>query len=657
MRRGRPNKTELEPKAVKPNPSPMRGASKDPFEALDSPSSSAPTQGFIDDVAIRFPPLDDFSILHDSGSKFAFDLNSETATKAPKDIRERVTDALADDAFARPAAPDKSPAPAVMPTLQLDAKPSEATNSSQPKTSTQRPDMVSTGTMTSPTAPPVDQNAAHSPRPIFRFPPSEHRSSSQPRRSDPSTSASSSLKPDAIDMKRPGLRDHRSQSQILTLDAAKSTTLSRSSLEGQRPLMLDTNTALNSINRSKSASSRSRPTSSYDEIKKPFFRSREVSREEPPRKEQSQEKYETEYTPPAFKNEPDNSIEASNISSNVDFLRAIEEQDPSRRRDKRLSSGSRHNKRASMPSISLSGTKSLLAGRFGDAFRRFETNPGGPGQRGRSPSPKRGESDLTPIAGSEATDGRSDDGYGLEETEPISPEIRRELERRRLSQEEKRVSDAGTAYRQKFTEKIDDDRAVPSEGLVSSRAASIRSKVKTLLDENGRVSPSKHDRDIGRFASQPPLPKPPAQADSSSRPVSRQQPISRKPLNNAPPQPPMKPSPVLPVPDQTLPSHKPHPTSTSSAPPTIERPFPRPNAPPKPHALRTGNSREEPPPAKPAALAGKTLSQPMPNMTTPTAASQDWETNFSKRYPALSSLEMVETEIDSNGVGGRRGDV
>lgn len=651
MRRGRPNKTELEHKAVKPNPSPMRGASKDPFEALDSPSSSAPTQDFIDDVSIRFPPLEDFSILHDSGSKFTFDLSSETTAKAPKDIRERVTDALADDAFARPLAPDKTPAKAVMP-LHLDAKPKEATDSSKPKPSTQRPDMVSTGTMTSPIAPSVTQNVAHSPRPILRFPPSEHRSSSQPRRSDPSTLVSSPLKPDAIDMKRPGLRDHRSKSQILTLEVAKSTTSSRPSLEGQRPSsMLDTNN--NTINRSKSASSRSRPISGYDEAKKPFLRSREISREEPPRMEPSQEKDETEHLRPVFNSEFDNSIEASNISSNVDFLRAIEEQDPSKRREKRLSSGSKHIKRASMPSISLSGTKSLLAGRFGDAFRRFETNTGGPGQRGRSPSPKRGESDLTPIAGSEATDGGSDDGYGLEETEPISSEVRRELERRRLSQEEKRVADAATAYRQKFTEKTDDGRAASSEGPVNSRAASIQSKVKTLLNENGRASPSKPDREFNRYASQPPLPKPQIQPDSSSRPVSRQQPMPRiSPLTNAGPPAPMKPNPA---PEIALPSHRPHPSSTSSAPPAIDRPFPRPNAPPKPHALRTSNNREEPPPAKPAALAGKTLSQPVPNTAAPAAASQDWETNFSKRYPALSGLEMVETEIDGGAGSESRG--
>ena len=134
-----------------------------------------------------------------------------------------------------------------------------------------------------------------------------------------------------------------------------------------------------------------------------------------------------------------------------------------------------------------------MAGRFGDAFRRFEG--GGPGPRGSSPS--RIDRDLVPIVGSEQTDSRSDDGYSaLEETEAISPEVRRELERRRLSQEEKRVADAGVAYRQKLAKNSDEGiRGVhPGEGgqqqAVNSRAASIQSKVKTLLDENGKASPT-----------------------------------------------------------------------------------------------------------------------------------------------------------------------
>lgn len=670
MRRGRPTKTEPEQRATVQSSTPMDSIANDPFEALDGKSPLAPTQGF-EDVASRFPPLDEFSILHDSGNKFAFD---EPPTKIPKDIRERVTDALADDAFARPSVP---PATASQPSkiVHPDMRTNEAADlsklkssqfSSSPKDLSQRPVMVSTGTMTAYPAPANPPTIASSPRPTFRFPTSEHRSSSHPRgHSNPiaSTNPSNTLRPIAVSNKRPG---------ILT------TTSSRSSLEGQRPSLLSTGST---ISRSKSVSSRARPSSVYDERKNSLPRSRERSPENPHYKQASLEVYSTGYLQSGFPSDTDNGTDAGRISSNVDFLRAIEEQDPSKRKEKRLSSGSKHSKRSSLPSISLSGTKSLLAGRFGDAFRRFEG--GGPGPRVSSPS--RTDRDLAPIVGSEQTDSRSDDGYSaLEETEAISPEVRRELERRRLSQEEKRVSDAGVAYRQKLAKNTDDGIrgvGVPPGELgqqqVKSRAASIQSKVKTLLDENGKVSPTKPDEKFPRFPPTQQQPKPQTnQAGLGLSPRPRQQfspashrkpPVSNK-RNSAisqPPPPPPPPTLMKPNPDTIPPQHKSRPPSSSSS-SAVAPPFPpRPNAPPKPHALRTtGTSRGDLDPSpsnfiKPPTIVSNKLQNPAStisdmaptNLTTsaPTAAAvreEDWEINFSKRYPALSGLEMVETKID-----------
>ena len=91
-------------------------------------------------------------------------------------------------------------------------------------------------------------------------------------------------------------------------------------------------------------------------------------------------------------------------------LKAMEEDDASKKKEKRLSSGSRHGKRSSLPSVSLTGTKNLLAGRFGEAFRRFESGNEESEQTEPIHSPVPGaDSGLTPIAGSEATDGRSDE--------------------------------------------------------------------------------------------------------------------------------------------------------------------------------------------------------------------------------------------------------
>ena len=682
MRRGRPTKTEPEQRATMPTSTPMDSVANDPFEALDGKSPLALTQGF-EDVASRFPPLDEFSILHDPGSKFAFDINSDPATKIPKDIRERVTDALADDAFARPSVPHTNasqPSKLVHPDMRTNeaadlSKLKSTQFSSTPKDLSQRPLMVSTGTMTSYPAPANSPTVASSPRPTFRFPSSEHRSSSHPRGHSnpiPSTNPSNTLRPVTVSNKRPG---------ILT------TTSSRSSIEGQRPSLLS---AGSTISRSKSVSSRARPSSVYDERKISVPRSRERSPENPHQNQPSIEKYQTGYLQSGFPSviDTDNGTEAGRISSNVEFLRAIEEQDPSKRKEKRLSSGSKHTKRSSLPSISLSGTKSLLAGRFGDAFRRFEG--GGPGPRGQSPS--RTDRDLAPIVGSEQTDSRSDDGYSaLEETEAISPEIRRELERRRLSQEEKRVADAGVAYRQMLAKNADDGirgvgvppGEVGQQQVINSRAASIQSKVKTLLDENGKASPTKPDEKFPRFPPPQQQPKPQMnQAGLGLSPRSRQQfsPVShRKPpvsnkRNSAISQSPPPPPPTLTKPNlDTIPTqHKSRPPSSSSS-SVVPSPFPpRPNAPLKPHALRiTGTSRGDLDPSpsnliKPTPIGSsksQNLSPSIPDMASTTSATsaaaaavreEDWEINFSKRYPALSGLEMVETEIDSSANPGPR---
>lgn len=671
MRRGRPSKTEPEQRTTVQSTTLTDSIANDPFEALDGKSPLAPTQGF-EDVASRFPPLDGFSILQDSGSKFAFDVSSEPVTKIPKDIRERVTDALADDAFARPSMPHPT-ASQPSKTVHLDMRTNEADLSklkstqfsSSPKDLSKRPVMVSTGTMTPYPASANPPTIASSPRPAFHFPPSEHRSSSHPRgHSNPitSTNPSNTLRPIAVSNKRPG---------ILT------TTSSRSSLEGQRPSLLSTGST---ISRSKSVSSRARPSSVYDERENSLPRSRERSPENPRQKQPSIELYSTGYLQPGFLGDTDNGTDAGRISSNVDFLRAIEEQDPSKRKEKRLSSGSKHTKRSSLPSISLSGTKSLLAGRFGDAFRRFEG--GGPGPRGSSPS--RIDRDLVPIVGSEQTDSRSDDGYSaLEETEAISPEVRRELERRRLSQEEKRVADAGVAYRQKLAKNADDGirGGHPGEGgqqqAVNSRAASIQSKVKTLLDENGKASPTKPDEKFPRFPPTQQQPKPQLNQPGlglSPRPRQQFSPVSNRkpPVSNkrnsaiSQPPPPLPPPTLMkPNPDNIPTQHKSRPPSSSSS-SIVPPPFsPRPNAPPKPQALRTaGTSRGDLDPSpsnfiKPPNIVSNRLQSPSStisdmaptNSATSAAATaavgeEDWEITFSKRYPALSGLEMVETKID-----------
>ena len=680
MRRGRPTKTEGDSRAPKPSPSPLRGAGSDPWAALDSAPTKTSDVGLLDDASVRFPALDDFSLLHDSGGKFAFDPDRDPKTQPSRDISQRVTAALADDAFAQAKTQNTSVQPPSSPNQQkaeLKPKPrlsDTAKSKSIPEIKTQqsasqRPNMVSTGTMTSPSPPSPTLHNAGASRPFFRFssPSSDHRSSSQPRASDASESAAPSLRAEALSVKRPAFLEHRSRSQILTTDTPQPSQPSLETKYGSSYLeSIDSG-----VHRSRSANSRARPTSVQTPAKPNLLR--RMSREKAKPDESKHDRFSASLISAPTGN-ADDGEDAVKIDSSVDFLKAMEEEDASKRKEKRLSSGSRHIKRASMPSVSLSGTKNLLAGRFGDAFKRFEANGTGSELRDSSRSPVLGASGLTPIAGSEATDGRSDDGNDLEESEEIPPEMRRELERQRLSQEEKRVADAAAAYRQRIAQGGDSGRGRPGGGPANNKAITIQSKVKTLLDESGRASPSptKTASGYGRFTDSPAPEQPPSRQNQQEHPprtTSRQPP----PFSSAQPQqPPRQKSSLtaaspLPQPSSQLnqmkPSQPPLATNlpSASAPPT-ERPFNRPSAPPKPQTkpqnLRTGDRAPQSPAKPPSLVVKKPLPQRSQQQSQPAASSntsnadgadEDWEINFSKRYPDLAGLEMVETELDGGG--------
>lgn len=667
MRRGRPTKNEPSSSAIKPNASPLRGVASDPFVALDTNASERPN---VDEISNRFPPLDQFSLLHDSGTTFAFEPSAKSTFKAADDINQRVANALADEAFGQTAMPNKvtpsltqrtrptvaEPGPNKADARRNDPVLTSAKEVRNQQLETERPAMVSTGTMTSPPPQePTSQGTTTTPRPIFKFPPSPvQRPLSQPRASDASMQAAAQLRNDSLLSRRPGLLDHRSKSQVDTLSVSRSPVSSRPSLEGQRPTALELD---NSISRSKSASSKTRPASDSVGSKMNFLRGRNSSNGSRPADTPYTTPDSKERSPLAATDGAETGGEATRIDSNVDFLRAMEEEDPSRRKEKRLSGSSKHVKRSSMPSISLTGTKNILAGRFGDAFRRFETNNHGPGQRTSSPSPDRAGRDLTPIAGSEATDGRSDDGYGLDESEEVPPEVRRELERHRLAQEEKRVADAGAAYRQRVCDGSADPRGRPSRP--NNRAATIQSKVRSLLDESGLPSPSPTKTAYGRFTESPDR-QPPHQNNNNRRHVTQsetQPPSQLAPSNQSREQIPQNPPP----PSSSFippPNHLQRPSQLPlSQQPT--KPPPRPSAPPKPHALRTGTRDEHhrpPSPAKPPNLTGKALPLPPSNRNAMSSPEGDeWETNFSKKYPSLAGLEMVETEIDRGPGSGVKG--
>ncbi|KAL4975009.1 kinase-like domain-containing protein [Aspergillus desertorum] len=599
MRRGRPARPDAsQHNSARPSPSPFRRASADPFAALDGEKPREPADEFSD----RFPSLDQFNILHETKSKFDFEPTAADRNE-DDDLAQRLTNALADEAFAkrsplpRETAPEPVNSHSQPPTMKTSSveydpyrdEPSRQAPLYQP--APQRPAMVSTGTMTSPPQSPGLSELKVPGRSIYKFPSSEKQpqiADSEMRKSRSGISPASSSKLEV---------DPRVSSDRLSNLSASP----QPSMEALRPSQSEVD---DSLHRTRSANNRSRPVSMHAGMKL----------ELPPRNADSaRSSLDSPKSPydgglPLQHARTEADYDRSNISSDVDFLRAKEES--TRKREKRYSgSSSKHTKRSSLSTLSLSGTKTLLTGRFGDAFRRFEGS-----QDSRAQSPAKEDFPrplLSPVPGSE-TVGETISYSGDDDDDDISPEMRRELERRRLSQEEKRVATAAAEYRRRVTEQGQEGRRLPND---VTRSPAILNRVQTLLGEASKPPPPKTATGYGRYteSSDPALQA--KQPEVQSRPTIR---------GGAGP---------YPVPKQE---------TSSAGYAATQRTGPRPAAPPKPQSLRSGTTG-----TYPTAPSGFDRLPNQPTQGIPASPGEDWETNFSRRFPSLSGLEMVETEIEA----------
>lgn len=712
MRRGRPTTTShgSPAQAPKPSPSPMRVTNGDPFAALDS-KPGKPSGA--DELSSRFPTLDQFSLLHDQGTKFDFD--SPTSPPERKDITQLVTDHLADDAFARAqikpdstqprprqstdlnrvrtvvgeaerqhlspppgsvnkpsSAPPQPPSEMSRASAIISSNPELQAIASSPPKSVQTPPsrpsmMVSTGTMTNTPPPEYPQ--------IHRFPPTDqNRSSSLPRQQDPI--GTGQLRTDTGYSNRPTPASRLSSFQQRP-NHARHTSSSRPSLEGGRPSL----EVLEPL--SKSTSGRPRPASTYLESNLEYLREREAA----PRPLRSPGLPSTRFPEqvPSPRMEPQ---EDTAIESNVDFLRSMEDYDP-KKKDKI----SKHSKRSSLSS--LSGTKNILAGKFGDAFKRFEGNSSAPPGRTPSPLKELDRHDLTPIAGSEATDGRSDDGHGFGEPE-LTPEMRRELEAQSLAEEERRVEAAAAEYRLRVAARESGDSlpSLPSNpaplpksiGGVS-RAHSIQTRVQNLLDESQNSPVQKTASGYGKFtevpaAAGPALPTRPAAGGTEKQlPDLPQRLPAASGAGRVAPTPPRSASSSVEAigastTSSSLSRGRPSQSGgvtlgTATTPqPQESRPSlpPRPQPAPKPTHLNSiptgggGSSRARSPPKQQPQrssgpgprgsttelLVGVGLpNRPVLDMTA--QEKEDYIQDFSKRFPSLNAIEMVERDLGGGG--------
>ncbi|KAJ4414078.1 Ark- serine/threonine protein kinase [Neurospora sp. IMI 360204] len=507
MRRGRlPAPSQPVSQPTTPSPGPGKVTNGDPFAALDTklPPKNA------DELSNKFPTLDQFSLLHDRGTKFDFDSGVPQPPQQQKDMSQRVAERLADEVFKVKPSPSPTPVPAsqrvsldlnkgnpyaaamesqrispsVNPasTLPRQGEPSRASAiiSSIPELKTisspssqspfqspppTRPKMVSTGTMTE-SPPPAER---------YRAPPAEHhRAASVPRQHE--TGPTSFTRAATTVLLSPGAAGSPNASS----------SSSRPSLEGGRPSY----DAFDLPTRSKQHES-TRPASIYLESDLTYLREKEAAAK-PLHSPSLSGRFSFDKAPPSPKLE-----EERNIRSSVEFLRSMEDAD-TKKKDK---GAKHHSKRSSLSSLSA-GTKNLFAGKFGDAFKRFEggvSNSGPP----RSPSSLKdidAEVDrfnkLTPIAGSEATDDRSDEGrrFGDDNVDEMTPEMRREEEARMLAVEEARVAAAQAEYRARVAQRTGTGSGTAPTPPPKSiggvpRAMSIQNKVQSLLDESSRSAP------------------------------------------------------------------------------------------------------------------------------------------------------------------------
>ncbi|KAK3942993.1 Serine/threonine-protein kinase ppk30 [Diplogelasinospora grovesii] len=689
------------PQPVRRGPSPAKVTDGDPFAALDS-KITAFRDG--DELSSKFPTLDQFSILHDHGTKFDFDGNlAQPAPSSPpqqqgKDLSQRVAERLADEAFqTKPAlAPAPAPAPAPVshrqsievvnrpnpyasPPLQPEVaspplksasappKPTEmsrasaiissmpelqaiSSQTSQAQTQPQhqptpppKPVMVSTGTMTTP---PPERQTPPAQFQIYRFPPSDrHRASSVPRQPE---NGLSSLTARAELPRTPSYQGQVSQQPT---HAHHHPSSSRPSLEGGRPNLVD---LMDPITKSKSqgTGSRPRPVSTYLESNLDYLREKEKegsssskpSNPSPAFPSPRLRAAEKDLPPPPPPPEQD---EETNIESNVDFLRSMEEADPKK--------GSKHGKRSSLTSLGA-GTKNILAGKFGDAFKRFEGNTAAAPPRTPSPLKDLERRDLTPIAGSEATEDRSEEVREMD-TEEMTPEMRREHEAKMLAQEEARVAAAQAEYRARVAQRTGTGPTpLPKSIGGVSRAVSIQNKVQSLLDEStrsatqvtrtasgyGQYADAAHTTTAGRpqqgDGGKPAIPRKPIVGGGVGGSGGMEPSVTGRTNSGGPGARPMAPP---------KPTHlNKNLTSNSSM---------GGRSPPKPSVLRDGTPGRE----REALIAVDLPGQPA--LIEMTASERvDYVRDFQKRFPSLSSIEMVERDLaaeagegSSNGRNGR----
>lgn len=335
----------------------------------------------------------------------------------------------------------------------------------------------------------------------------------------------------------------------------------------------------------------------------------------------------------------DNSaVENTTIESDLDFLRAVEHDKSHHRHasvhDHHIHVSNHHNPQrhgstSSQPTPQPSA-KQPSVGSLGENRRQPDTDSSGSTQHRHHhhlhlhrhhDSTSRQHDETTKISNHESE--TIEDGVN-EETEDLSPEMRRELERRHAAIEEKRVADAAAAYRQQSSTTTGGTIG-RSTRTPTARSSAIQDRVKNLLDESNRTLPVKKTASgYGKYTETETVP---THIIASAQPRDVPSPTVQNTsggisLTTS------APADIAISADQ---HDRPRVAGTTGA-GTFPRNSKRPSAPPKPLALRTVSG------------TGSTARASVVSDHASAVMGDAWEEEFSKRYPSLS-FDMIETEV------------
>ncbi|KAJ6787392.1 hypothetical protein PWT90_08606 [Aphanocladium album] len=570
MRRGRPTASPAPSQQTTSSGANKRVTDGDPFAALDGKPATTTKPPASDDISDRFPSLNQFSLLHHKGSNFDFDPKSPTSPKPTIAPKSNMADKLADSAFAASRQIAPSPMPlerphSVAPVMSKSSAALSATPSAPMKPSTSQP--VSSR--------PVSSQPLSTPIAASRYVSTGTMTSDSPIEKKQKPAAT----PPQPTLQKPIARS--ASAAVRPTPAAASVQTSRPQIRAATP---ETPKFENVRGYSDFNASRPRPVSTN-------FDTRQQSL-------------------------PDRSkISAQSIRP------------PSRDGTQRPQNGADGLDRTQRSSGQLEASDANAKakpddqprdGAFGDAFSKFEQNANNASQTGQT---------WKPPGDQIIIDGNDDDSG--EDSDEMTPEMRRERERIQLEEEEQRVAAAQSEYRQRLVGAAQGKKPAPGP-----KPSSIQNRMQAYMgEEQTQSSVPRTAEGYGKYADA---------ATAASKPKPQ---IKRKPVLSG-----VARSSTMPQTATAAPKADIAPTASAPSLTGLNKPTPRP-PPKKPDYLNSI------PTGAGAGAGGRSLSpvknrsqnQPdllvaedlpgQPALQWSAQDKEDYLDDFSKRFPSISAIE------------------